>query len=428
MDETRKTATSASNDGTTRRTFLKQAGVATAGVLVTGMARSSAYALAPGRVIGANDRIKIGHIGCGGQGSTHIRLLKEQASDQNIQSIAVCDIYERRLNEARQTSGGEAYHDYRKLLDNKDVDAVWIATPEHWHARMAIDALESGKHIYLEKPMTRYLDEALKLHATTKRTAKVVQVGSQGCTDPKWHRANALIKEGKLGKVVWSQGSYCRNNPSGEWNYPIDKDASESNIDWAAFLGSAPKRPFDKDRFFRWRKYWDYSAGITSDLFPHRLHPLLVAIGPEFPTRVACTGGIYHSSNDREVPDTTHMIADFPSGHTIVIAGSTVNEQGLEDMIRGHKATMYLGGNAIEIRPERPFSDEVEGSREQIGTGEDIGAHERDFLAAIRTGKKPNCDIDLATMTQVTISLAEMSYRQSKMMRFDPQKMQLIKS
>jgi len=238
MDETKKTDTCANSDGTTRRTFLKQAGVATAGVLVTGIAKSSAYALAPSRVIGANDRIKIGHIGCGGQGSTHIRLLKEQASDQNIQSIAVCDIYERRLNNAKEVTGGETYHEYRKLLENKDVDAVWIATPEHWHARMAIDSLEAGKHIYLEKPMTRYLDEALKLHSTAKRTGKVVQVGSQGCTDPKWHRANALIKEGKLGKVVWSQGSYCRNTPSGEWNYDIDKDASESNIDWAAFLGT----------------------------------------------------------------------------------------------------------------------------------------------------------------------------------------------
>jgi predicted dehydrogenase len=427
MDETRKTDTLANNDGTTRRTFLKQAGVATAGVLVTGFAKSSAYALAPSRVIGANDRIKIGHVGCGGQGGTHIRLLKEQASDQNIQSIAVSDIYDRRLNSAKQATGGEAYHDYRKLLDNKDVDAVWIASPEHWHAKMATDSLEAGKHIYLEKPMCRYLDEALKLHATAKRTGKVVQVGSQGCTDPKWHRANALIKEGKLGKIVWSQGSYCRNSQDGEWNYHIDEDATESNIDWAAFLGPAPKRPFDRERFFRWRKYWDYSAGITSDLFPHRLHPLLVAIGPEYPTRVACTGGMY-VSKDREVPDTTQMVADFPSGHTIVIAGCTVNEQGLEDIIRGHKASMYLGGNAVEIRPERPFADEVEGSKEQIGTGEDIGAHERDFLAAVRTGKKPNCDIDLATMVQVTISMAEMSYRQNKMMRFDPEKMQLIKT
>src|SRR5579859_924705 len=166
MDETRNTSTPPVTDGTTRRTFLKQAGVATAGVLATGFARSSAYALAPSRVIGANDRIHIGHIGCGGQGSTHIRILKDQASDQNIQSIAVCDVYERRLNEAKATTGGEAYRDYRRLLANPDVDVIWIATPEHWHAKMAIDSLEAGKHIYLEKPMTRYLDEALKLHAT----------------------------------------------------------------------------------------------------------------------------------------------------------------------------------------------------------------------------------------------------------------------
>jgi predicted dehydrogenase len=427
MEEVRKTDHRPSGTASTRRVFLQQAGVATAGVIAGGLAKSPVYGLAPARVIGANDRIHIGHIGCGGQGGTHIRLLKEQASEQNIQSIGVSDIYDRRLNQAKATTGGEAYHDYRKLLENKDIDVVWIATPEHWHAKQATDALEAGKHIYLEKPLCRYLDEALKLHATAKRIGKVVQVGSQGCTDPKWHRAGELIRQGKLGKIVWSQGSYCRNSQDGEWNYHIDDDATESNIDWPAFLGSAPKRPFDRERFFRWRKYWDYSAGITSDLFPHRLHPLLLAIGPEFPTRVSCTGGIY-VHKDREVPDTTHMIADFPSGHTILIAGCTANEQGLEDMIRGHKATMYLGGNSVEIRPERVFADEVEGLKEQVGTGEDIAAHERDFLQALRTGKKPNCDIDLATKVQVTISMAEMSYRQNKMMRFDPVKMELIKS
>jgi predicted dehydrogenase len=426
MEETSKSCAGAGSDGTTRREFLKQAGVTTAGVLVTGFAKSSAYALAPSRVIGANDRIHIGHIGCGGQGSTHIRMLKEQASDQNIQSIAVCDIYERRLNEAKATTGGQPFHDYRKLLVNPDVDAIWIATPEHWHARMAMDALEAGKHVYLEKPMTRHLDEALKLRAAVKRTGKVLQVGSQGCTDPKWHRAAELIKQGKLGKIVWSQASYCRNSLEGEWEYGIDKDASESNIDWAAFLGPAPKRPFDKERFFRWRKYWDYSAGITSDLFPHRLNPLMLALGPEYPTRVACTGGIY-VQKDREVPDTTTMIVDYPSGHTVLVAGSTANEQGLEDEIRGHKATMYLGGNSIEIRPERPFSDEIEGLKEQIGIGEDIGAHERDFLQAVRTGKKPNCDVDLATPVQVALCMAEMSYRESKMLRFDPQKLELVR-
>jgi len=139
-----------------------------------------------------------------------------------------------------------------------------------------------------------------------------------------------------------------------------------------------------------------------------------------------CTSGLY-VHKDREVPDTTHMIADYPSGHTIVIAGCTANEQGLEDMIRGHKATMYLGGNAVEIRPERDFSDGVEGLKEKVGNGEDIGAHERDFLQAVRTGKKPNCDIDLATPVQVAICMAELSYRQSKMMRFDPVKMELMR-
>jgi predicted dehydrogenase len=426
MDETQENG-ARTHGGSTRRTFLRQAGAVTAGVIGTGFARSSVYAFAPGRVIGANDRIQVGHIGVGGQGGTHVRLLRDQASELNIQSIAVNDIYDRRLARAKEMTNGQTYTDWRKLLENKDVDVIFIATPEHWHSRQAIAAMEAGKHVYIEKPMCRYLDEAMAVYKKAKDTKAVVQVGSQGCSDQKWHRAGELIKEGKLGKVVWSQGSYCRNSQDGEWNYRIDPDATESNIDWAQFTGPAPKRPFDKERFFRWRKYWDYAAGITSDLFPHRLHPLLLAIGAEFPTRVSCTGGIY-VHKDREVPDTTHMIADFPSGHTIVIAGCTANEQGLEDMIRGHKATMYLGGNGVEIRPERTYADEVEGMKEQVGSGEDIAAHERNFFDAVRTGKKPNCDIDLATKVQVTISMAEMSYRENKMMRFDPVKMQLIKT
>jgi len=196
---------------------------------------------------------------------------------------------------------------HRELLERGGLDAVVVCSPAATHAEVVLDALEAGLHVFVEKPLCITLADADAIVAARDRTGKVVQVGSQGCTDPKWHRAGELIKQGKLGKIVWSQGSYCRNSTGGEWNYSIAKDASESNIDWAAFLGPAPKRPFDKERFFRWRKYWDYSAGITSDLFPHRLHPLLLALGAEYPTRVVCTGGIY-VHKDREVPDTTTMI------------------------------------------------------------------------------------------------------------------------
>jgi predicted dehydrogenase len=423
-----------SGQGTTRREFLKVAGLTAAGLALTSVAKSKTYAVASGRVIGANDRILIGHIGCGGQAMAHIRILKQNAEANNTQSIAVCDVYDNRTNDARTYLGlpeSAGMRDYRKLLENKDIDAVWIATPEHWHFQQAMDAADAGKHIYLEKPMTRHLDEALKLHDKIKETGVVLQVGSQGCTDAKWHKAGEIVKAGTIGKVVWCQGSYCRNNPDGEWNYTIDPKANESNLDWSMWLGPAPKIPWSPERYFRWRKYWDYSAGILSDLFPHRLHPLMIAIGGgEYPTRVLCSGGQF-LQHDREVADTTHVLADFPGGYTMVVAGSTINELGLDDIVRGNKANLFLGGGGkVTIRPERPYADQIDAAEEAVtGPGEDIGEHQKNFLECVRDRTKtPNCDVELATKVQTVVSLAEMSYREKKAMLFDPEKRQIVNS
>jgi predicted dehydrogenase len=412
-----------------RRDFLRTAGAVTAGALLPGWARSSAFGLQSPRVIGANDRIRIGAIGCGGMGTAHLRSMVDQSkkNEANIQVIAVCDIYEPRKNQAKTITGGTVYHDYRKLLENKDVDVVLIATPEHWHAQQAIDAMEAGKDLYLEKPMVRHLADAKKVYQTALRTNRIVQVGSQWTEEDKWRKANELIKAGKIGKPVWSQTSYCRNSKEGEWNYHIDNDASPGNLDWNAFLGSAPKRPFDKDRFFRWRKYWDYSAGITSDLFPHVMHTLFIALDLDFPTRVTATGGIYVHP-DREVPDTIHLLADFPSGHTLLVAGCTANEQGLETMIRGHKANMYLGGDAVVIRPERTYAEEIEETREAVPalSIDPMRAHEKNLWQSVRSREKPRCPIELAYKVHVTVGLAELAYRQNKTMRWDAQKMEIV--
>ena len=408
-----------------RREFIKAAGATAAGVVVASMAKSPVYAVAPGRVIGANERIGVGFVGCGGMGQNHIHVLKNISAEAGAVPVAVCELWEKRKREAREAAGvpeSKVYHDYRKLLEDKDVDAVLVATPEHWHAQITIDALESGKHVYCEKPMTRHLEEAFKVHDAVKRTKNVLQVGSQGCTAAIWAKANELIRADRLGHIVWAQGSYCRNSKEGEWNYWIDPEANESNLDWKTWLGSCPKRPFDPARYFRFRKYSDYSAGILSDLFPHRLHPLMKAIGPEYPKRVTCLGTM-EIHKDREVADTTHIMVEFPGGYTMIIAGSTANEQGLQDMVRGHKATMYFGGDKIEIRPERPYADEIEAATVGVtGPGESCEEHQKNFYDCIRTGAKPNCDVDLATKVQTIVSLAEMSYRQGKTMSFDPEK------
>jgi predicted dehydrogenase len=298
---------------------------------------------------------------------------------------------------------------------------------------MAIEAMEAGKHIYVEKPMTHTLDEAFKVYEVARRTKRLVQVGSHGCSDPKWHKAREIVKSGRLGKILWGQGSYCRNNPKGEWNYKIDPEATPQSIDWKMWLGPAPQRPFSAERFFRWRKYWDYGNGIIGDLWPHRLHPLMLAMAlDEFPQTVTCIGGnLCNSDKDngepREVADTTMVMVGFPSGPMIYLAGSTVNERGIEDVIRGQKADLLFGGGKVQVQPERPFVDEIESSDETPpDSGETHAKHQKNFIDALRSNSAPNCDIELGIRVQTIVSLAEQSYRTGELVHFVPVKKRVI--
>lgn len=428
--------------GLSRRDFMKAAGATAAGVMASSFIGNKVLAAtgnapAKARIIGANDCINIAMIGVGGMGSGHLKMIKDMEAEQNVKIVAVCDIWEKRKRQAMENAelrSPQAYTDYRKLLENKDIDLVVIATADHWHAPIAIDAMNAGKHVYVEKPMTRHLDEAFKMWDTAKKTNMIVQVGSQGCTDAKWHKAGELVKEGRIGQLLWAQGSYCRNSPSGEWNYyGIDKDFTPDSVDWKMWLGNAPKQEFSPERYFRWRKYWDFGTGIIGDLWPHRLHPLMIAMNnTEFPTRVACLGGNITDSDKgtadrRDVADTTMMTAEFADGRMIYLAGTTVNEQGVPDMIRGNKATLYFGGGKVQVRPERPYADEIEEADEAYtGPGEDQREHHKNLWHCIRNNAIPNCNIDLAVRVQTMVSLAEKSYRESKMMNFDPDKKRII--
>ena len=424
----------------TRREFLKQATAATAVVAATNLFKTSVYgqsqAPSPGRVIGANDRIVVGYVGVGGQGMAHVRPQKQYAADNNIAQAAVCDVSKRRTAEAKAFVGGDCqdFADYRKMLERKDIDAICCATVDHWHTRVSVDAMNAGKHVYVEKPMTRYLGEAFEIYDAVKKTGKILQVGSQGCSDQKWHEAAKLIKAGKIGSVVMSQGSYMRNSPQGEWNYDIQDWCTPDDLDWKAWFGNQIKKKvdFNADHYFRWRKYYPYCAGLLGDLFPHKLHPYMLATGnPEFPLRVASVGNRKVETDKkavdkkatkymRDVPEIVQLIAEFPSGMTMNIISSTVNEQGTQEMIRGHKATLYMAGNRIEMKPEKPFVEEIDPiTLDNIKPGESVPEHEKNWFESIRANKQPNCGIDLAIRVQTVISLAEMSERLSVMCVFD---------
>jgi predicted dehydrogenase len=284
-----------------RRQFLKTG--ATAGSLLALSARL------PTTVLGASDRINFGLIGMGNMGSGHLKSLVSRSLEDNIRCVAVCDVYQKRLTRAVSVCQGDGYLDYRRLLDRKDIDAVVIATPDHWHAKMALDAMEAGKHVYLEKPMTLWsrLDEAIKVRNTVLRLHKVLQVGPQATSNDGIWKAHDAIKAGRIGKVTWAQGGYNRNARVSDFDAPpfvVDPAAGpqatgEDFIDWDMWLGwrfgLASKISYNPYHFFRFRKYWAYSGGVTTDLLYHKLAPLLLVIaGPDgdYPRRVNACGGL----------------------------------------------------------------------------------------------------------------------------------------
>ena len=414
----------------TRRSFIKKTATAAATVAGTSFFKTPVYgqnqAPSPGRVLGANDRISVAYIGAGSRGMSHLKDQKTFAQENNIHQAAVCDLFQKRLDGAKtflNLSDSDAYSDHRRMLERKDIDAVLIASVDNWHAQHTIDALQAGKHVYCEKPMTRYLEEAFEVYDTVKRSGKVYCIGSQGCADPKWHQAAKWIKEGKLGPLVWGQGSFCRNNyPKSEWTYPVDKDATPTTLEWERWLGKAKKIPFNPEHYFSWHKFYAYNSGIIGNLLPHRFYPMMLATGnPEYPRRVTCTG-TRKISTDREITDTTHVLAEFPSGLTLLMVGSTVNEVGLPDILRGLKATLHFASsqNKVELKPERPFTEELEAEtfQDPLPTERTERLH-KNWFDAIRTGAKPYADIELAIRGQVALCLAEMAERMSLTLLYD---------
>jgi len=415
----------------------------------------SSSARSSGRVIGANDRIAIGVIGVGGRGSSDANSFARVGEKNNsCQIVAVADTYQKRVNKNKEAHKCDGYLDYREILNRKDIDAVVVATPDHWHAHVALEAMDQGKDVYLEKPMCHTIDEARELVATVKETGRVLQVGSQTTSADQWWKAKKAIADGMIGKMIMSQGSYHRNSVEGEWNYTVDEKAGpegkgEDYIDWKMWLGKAPAHPFDADRFFRFRKYWDYSGGIATDLFYHVVAPLNICWDkPQFPHKVMASGGIYGGPKfeyKREVPDTFHLVGEYAEGHSLVLSSSMANSQHIPGLIRGHEGTIIMveGGQfesvvdhitakpevsrrrisrdaAAEVKPM--FEDYKFGTTDQVipvDKTDTMATHINNFLDCMRSRQKPHLDVETAACAQVLITMAVDSYRQGKVLYFD---------
>jgi len=384
------------------------------------VAASAVTALSYARIIGANDRLRIGVIGCGSQATGHMRTLVKMREPDNCEMPAVCDIYDKRAEAAAKLTGGKIVKEYRRILDDKGIDYVLIATPEHWHYQMTIDAASAGKHIYCEKPMTHTAAQSKKVVEKIQHSGVKMQVGVQGMSDDSYEAAHKFVQYGTLGKVVLAQIDYSRNYKDDFWVNRVDDDVQPGvNLDWKAFLGPAPKRPFDADRFFSWRRYWDYSSGIASDLFIHRVTRIIKALDLKFPAFGSGAGGKFEFTSSRaEIPDTLNILLDYPGGPTVQLISSMANNTTVEHLLRGHKATLEFTKTGFTIRPQGPQADAKEIVHQKTGA-EALDLHHRNLMGAIRKNEPLKCDATLGYYGVVASEMGVQSYRKRKYMKWD---------
>jgi predicted dehydrogenase len=299
-----------------RRSFLRSVAAAASVSTAAGTALADGVhelkpTVQPPKPAGPNDRIRIATIGMGIIGfidtGTALKV-------PGVELVAAADLYQGRRMHAKEIFGDkvQTYVDYREILGRKDVDAVLICVPDHWHARMSIDAMKAGKAVYCEKPMIRGVEEGPAVIAAQKETKAVFQVGSQFASSIVYDKVKELINSGTVGKVHGIEARYNRNSDLGAWQYSIPTDASPETIDWDRFLGDAPKRPFDPVRFFRWRNYWDYGTAVAGDLFIHLLTGIHHATGAIGPTRISAMGGQRYWNDGRDVYDVIMGLLDYP--------------------------------------------------------------------------------------------------------------------
>ena len=376
-----------------------------------------------------NDKIRFALIGAGGMGTGDAT---DCLSLGNTEIAAVGDIYEGRLERAKERWGNQVFttRDYREILAKKDIDAVIIGTPDHWHARIAVDAMNAGKDVYVEKPMVQKVADGHLVIEAAKKTNRILQVGSQRVSSIIYDKARELLAAGAIGQLNLVEAWWDRNSALGAWQYSIPPDASPANIDWDRYLGSAPKRPFEPIRLFRWRNYQDYGTGVAGDLFVHLFSGLHFITGVEGPERVFATGGLRYWKDGRDVPDVMMGIYDYPAQNkmpafNLALRVNFVNGAGETSGFRfvGSEGIMTVGSTVTlskvtretepgytlntfpakvqdeflkayreKYPPQKPSADGMKPQAEDTFRAprnySDHQDHHRNFLAAIR-GRRP---------------------------------------
>ncbi len=452
----------------TRRDFLKLGTGAAAALAAAQTARAQVQPITPsagcGKSGGTEKRVGLATIGLGGQGSGDT---KAALKNPGVELVAVADCYDGRLARAKEAfcPGLFTTRDYKEVLSRSDVDAVIIGTPDHWHERIAVDAMLAGKDVYVEKPMVRSPEEGLRIVETQKKTGRICQVGSQRVSSVVYQKAKELLASGAIGEMNSVEAWWNRNSATGAWQYTIPPDASPATVDWDRFLGTAPKRAFDATRFFRWRNYDDYGTGVAGDLFVHLFSGLHHVTGSQGPTRVMATGGLRYWKDGRDAADVLLALVEYPktAQHPEFTLSLKVNfadgAGGSEGFrITGSHGTLDIGneltllrndpekmpGYSIETFPkafQESFLKEYNEKYPEAKRGlravreekfrpprgySDHDHHLANFIESVRTRTPPVEDAEFGLRAAAPALLCMASQKQKKPMDWDPKALRIV--
>lgn len=447
-----------------RRGFLKTASAATAGTLVSGGTKIHLLAQEqgePAKPVSANDQVQIALIGAGGQGQFDTRTAAEIPG---VKVVAAADCYNGRLEHAKELWGDDVFttRDYSEILARKDIDAVIVGTPDHWHKQVSVDAMKAGKDVYCEKPMIHLYSDGPEVIRAARETNRIIQVGSQRVSSLIYGKAKQLLASGAIGRLNMVTAWWDRNSAIGAWDYTVPPDASPETCDWLRFLGTAPKIPFNAEHFFQWRKWKAYGSGVAGDLFVHLFSGTHYVTDTHGPVRAMATGGLRFWKDGRDVPDVLLGTFDYPQGFNLSVRVNFVDggEESEGLIFTGSEGTMEIGGDAVSVNrvpreTEPGFTVEsfaeamqkeiVKAYREKYPiphpTGEpplgyekyvapagdsDSYNHLKNFFEAVRTRRPVVEDAVFGFRAAGAALLSNLSYESGAVVRWDPEQMKIV--
>lgn len=395
-----------------RRKFIA---TSTQGLMGAGLTLSAARWNA---VQGANDRVRLGVIGVGLRGQEVMSWFQKESQ---VEVAAVCDCYDKAAQQAREKAGNQAqtYKDYRQLLDAKDIDAVLIATPDHWHTRMTVDACRAGKDVYVEKPLTFDIAEGHEIIKAVKEHKRVLQVGLQQRSGEHYQEAKReYVDAGKLGKITfvrtwWHGNSYHLRKP----NFT----AQPAGLDWKAFLGPAKYREFDAHQFYNWRAYLDFGGGQITDLFTHWIDVVHWYLGEDLPLTASAAGGVFTYQDGRTAPDTISIQLQYPSRWVATFEATLVpGARGAAIEFLGTEGSLYIDRDGYKYQAQTPRKATPAEPVTRKATLRLEAQHVANFLSCLKSRQAPNSDVVSGHRSALASHLGKIAYIKKERITFDP--------